>query len=127
MNEDSLELRVLKIFSEHDACDDVWWRTDGDYAPVTFLVNCNDLFYWACADAEAITKCNIDALDQAFKDALESHKYGCCHATLLFCCRQRGMRPQGAYYAHIPKELWPLFDSCGPERKVEGGNTDRPE
>lgn len=26
--------------------EDIWWRTDDGYYPVTFLVNCNDLFWW---------------------------------------------------------------------------------
>lgn len=32
------------------------------------------------------------------------------------------MRPQGAMYKHLAKELHPLFDSAGPEREVNMGN-----
>jgi hypothetical protein len=122
MTEDSLELRVLKIFSEHDACDEVWWRTDGEYAPVTFLVNCNDLFYWGCADAEPVTKDNIDNLEGAYSDAVNASKDGEIYAHLLFCCRAREMRPQGAYYDHIPKEMWSMLDACGEDRETGLGN-----
>lgn len=32
------------------------------------------------------------------------------------------MRPQGAYYKHIPEILWPLFNECGSEREAGLGN-----
>lgn len=37
----------------------------------------------------------------------------------LFCCRLRKMRPQNAYYKHIPVELQELFNECGPARTNE--------
>lgn len=40
----------------------------------------------------------------------------------LFAARVRGMRPQGACYKGYPKDLWPLFDACGPERETGMGN-----
>lgn len=107
-------MRVLTS-TAFDNCDDVWWRVDGEYAPVTMLINCNDLFYWACADAEIVTDKNIDVLEQSYKD---SQDYG----GILFCCRVRGMRPQGAYYKYIPKDEHKLFDACGPERPTGIGN-----
>ncbi len=97
--------------SENDDCDGLWWRTDGEYAPVTFMVNCNDLFFWACSDAEVITEDNISEFEQAYKD-IDSP-----YAQILFCCRVRGMRPQKPYYKHIPEKFHKLFDSCGPERE----------
>ena len=45
----------------------------------------------------------------------------------LFCCRVRKMRPQGAYYKYIDKEVWHIFDEAGPEREVGKGNTPKPE
>src|SRR5207249_10926238 len=48
---------------------------------------------------------------------------------LLFCCRMRNMRPQGAYYNSIPKNIWHLFDACGEEREVgknDLSNTPKP-
>lgn len=110
-----LIMRVLECSAKHD-CYDLWWRTDGEYAPVTFLVNCNDLFYWAYSDAETITQDNISVFETAFKDASEKDKLGALFADLLFCCRIREMRPQGACYDNIPNSLWTLFDACGPER-----------
>ena len=46
-------LRVLGVFA-FDDCDAVWWRVDGSYAPVTFLVKCSDTFDWGCADCEPV-------------------------------------------------------------------------
>lgn len=40
----------------------------------------------------------------------------------LFAARVREMRPQGACYKGYPKDLWPLFDACGPERETGMGN-----
>lgn len=38
---------VLSLFSEHDMTAWLSWRCDGEYAPVSFYINCNDLFWWA--------------------------------------------------------------------------------
>ncbi len=118
-------LRVLQIFSKYDSHDNLWWRTDDKYAPVTFFVNCNDLFFWAYADLEEITEQNIDCLEQSFVDASAAHEDGDIYGTMLFCCRQRKMRPQGAAYPKV-QELWPLFDACGPEREIGFGNPAKP-
>jgi len=117
--------RVLSIFDGFDRLsnDDVWWRTDDEYAPITLFVNCNDLFFWGCSDCEEITPDNIELLEQAVKDvkALTGNNGD---ATAVFCCRARNMRPQNAWYStnHFPAEIWPLFDAAGPEREVGPGN-----
>lgn len=120
MNE--LTLKILQITAENDSCDSVWWRTDGEYAPVTFIVNCNDVFYWGCSDAETITEENITDFEQSFEDAKSASKVGEIYAPILFCARVRKMRPQGAMYKTIPIELWDLFNQCGPERETGIGN-----
>lgn len=123
----SLTMRILRLAAEFDDYGELWWRTEGEYAPITFFVNCNDLFYWACSDAEVITEDNINILEQSYIDAVKAEKHGECYASELFCCRVRGMRPQGAYYKYIPCAMWSLFDACGPERALdEPGNTQRP-
>lgn len=117
---DTLEFvrRVLDLFWENK--DSLHWRVDGEYAPVSFFVMCNDFFDWACADVEAITPDNLPVLEQALKDckALDNEEWG----AELFCARVREMRPQGAFYKSIPEELWPLFDACGPVRQTGFGN-----
>lgn len=119
--------RVLQVAAKNDDCDSFWWRTDGEYAPVTFLVNCNDLFVWACADCERITPENVERYAKAYEDCAAIEPSSRFWGPLLFCARERKMRPQGAYYKSLPVELWPLFDAAGPERDPkEPGNTSRP-
>lgn len=119
-------LKVLQITSNNDNCDDIWWRTDDEYAPVTFFINCSDQFFWGSADCVTLTPENINELKKAYEDAEKVYKYGDCYGSSLFCCRINKMRPQGAYYSHIPKELWSLFDECGPERETGFGNPYKP-
>lgn len=127
---DEFVLRVLRVFA-FDHCGDIFWRTDDEYAPVTFMVKCSDLFDWGSADCETVTPENIEELERAFADAKAADpEGGAFYASLLFCARVCKMRPQGAYYKSFPGSLWPLFDACGPERKVgpeDFGNTPRPE
>ncbi len=106
-------LRVLSVTS--DNCGDIIWNTDGKYAPLAFFVICNDLFYWGCADSEAVSCDNITILEQSYKDSPNN-------GGLLFCCRVRKMRPQGAYYHYFDADERPLFDACGQEREVCLGN-----
>lgn len=117
-------LKVLRIFNGFDgpSCDAIWWRTDGEYAPVTFLVNCNDEFWWASADCERLTPENLPILERAIADCKAAvPRLGKIWASTLFVARVRGMRPQGAAYPS-ERALWPLFDACGPEREVDFGN-----
>lgn len=118
---------VLRLAAEYDMCGDLWWRCDGEYAPVTFFVNCNDCFYWACSDCEQLTPENLPILVQAFKDAeAADEKRGTIYAPELFVARVRGMRPQGASYKECyPETMWPLFDACGPERTDPDGRASR--
>ena len=120
----------------------VCWRTDEEYAPATFWVNCNDLFFWGCADCEDITPENfpmllrtvnevaaiLDVSDpmvgdigtmEEFKAQREAWKEVGAYAADLWCARARGMRPQKPCYQRYPEELVPLFDACGPEREEE--------
>lgn len=105
---------VLDLYAD-GVGDAIMWLTDGEYAPVTFFADCRNLFQWSIDDYEPITIETISALHQAFADAMAAYEYGGDFATALFCARQRHMRPQQAVYRRIPKELWPLFDACGPD------------
>ena len=103
--------QLLKLIAERDCYGVLFWNSD-----LEFFINCNDFFAWGCADAEPVqTPEDVGALERAFQDAGDD-------GPLLYCARRRGMRPQGAYYDHIEKEHWPLFDACGPEREVTFGN-----
>lgn len=81
-------------------------------------VNCNDLFVWACADGEDITEEDLPEFYLAIEDCGGNIKTG----SDLYCCRKRGMRPQGACYSYYDKKYWFLFNACGPERETGFGN-----
>lgn len=115
---ESLTLRVLRVFA-FDWTEQVWWRTDPEYAPVTFLVKCNDLFAWACADCEPITAENIDVLEQVAAELSDDDKE---FMGELFAARSRKMRPQGACYKNWPEHIREMFNACGPDRSIDFGN-----
>ena len=118
-------VRVLAAFDDWTGADreDLWWRTDGEYAPATFFVRCDDAFWWGAADLERLTPENVAVLEQATRDCRAAEPtVGSCYAGLLFCCRVRRMRPQGAMYDHVDKAVWPLLDAAGPPRAVDAGN-----
>lgn len=121
---------VLDWFGSKELTESLLWRCDGQYAPITVMVICNDLFYWATAEAEDVTAEDVPLLEQAWQD---------CHAACsecdvevwvcsLFAARKRGMRPQGAAYPRCTR-LHPLFSAAGPERPTDNmlfGNPRQP-
>ena len=115
-------IRAFKIFNGFDgpSSDELWWRTDEEYAPLTLFVNCNDLFWWGCSDCEELTPDDFDDLEAAIADAAKAGDKHNGH--LLWVARKRKMRPQGACYAYFTDSAHELFHQCGPEREVERGN-----
>lgn len=125
--------KILNLAIDYD--EYFWWRrvnvADGDTEEIPefrVFINCNDLFWWGTADSEEITESNLPALAQAFADCaaipgaelsngkhMSNHYFG----SALFASRMRSMRPQGAYYKHIPFELHELFNACGPPREID--------
>ena len=85
-------------------------------------VNSSDLFYWGVADGVDIRNEDLPEFNQALIDCDNDYEV----AGMLYCARKESMRPQGAIYRYIPKKLWPLFDACGPERKIDMFNPKRP-
>lgn len=107
---------VLRLMDETDCYHAIWWRCTGEFAPVTFFVNCNDLFEWATADCETLTPDDLPALQTSIaevreidKKGEEDHDWG----FLLWCARKRQMRPQQPAYPNNER-LRALFDACGP-------------
>lgn len=107
--------RVLAVFA-FDGTDSVWWRTEGEFAPVTFFAQVSDFFAWGGGDLERIEPGDVDALEQAASDIRSAGVEPSAWAGELFAARKRGMRPQGAQFKYIPEPLWPLFKAAGPER-----------
>lgn len=118
MNAETI-IRVLRA-TAFDSCDGIWWRLDDEGDKLQMYANCNDFFYWGCADGEEITTENVALLELARSqlEAIEEEMW----TGLLFCSIARQMRPQGAYYKHLPEKTWPLFDVCGPLRETDMGN-----
>jgi hypothetical protein len=122
---DEIFLRAARAVA-FENCDDIWWREDDGI--ITTLVDCSDFFAWGTSDAEPITMENIELFEQihrsyGFRADLEEIDL----ASLLWCARVRGMRPQGAYYKYFSKFETELFHECGPEREVGLFNPKTPE
>lgn len=125
LSEISFWLKILDILYRYDLHDELWWRTTGEYAPLTLFLRCNDVFYWGSADHEQLTQDHPDLLEKAIQDVAAIDHYAVEWGSLLFIARVRGMRPQGAAYPKN-KDLWPLLDACGPERETGLGNPCKP-
>jgi hypothetical protein len=123
-----LERFMLRVLGAVSAVSDfdsaIMWQTKGKYAPISFFVDCSDVFVWGCADFEPLPENRIDAFEQAYADVEATGTDQRWYGGYLFCCRMRGQRPQGAAYPKDPR-LWPLFDACGPEREPGFGNPRR--
>ena len=109
-----LILRAFAVFDGFEIdCDYLWWRVDGEYAPFTLLINCNDLFVWGCSDCERLTLENIGKLEATKIEvkALKSDDTINCMSYIphLWIARERKTRPQFAYYERFPKVMHALF------------------
>lgn len=62
---------------------------------IVLFVNCNDLFYWGCADAESITVDEVPELYRTWK------KEGCVDK---WCCKKRNMQPQEPIKEQMKKD-----------------------
>ena len=91
---------------------------DGD---IHVLVNCSDTFWWGTADNEELTPQNIGEFEKACADLREQCPPGIdggwVYGDMLFCCRQRKMRPQNCIVKKLTSaKLTELLNACGPER-----------
>jgi hypothetical protein len=114
-------LPILEVFASEGLNSALFWRVDGDYAPITFMIDCSDTFWWGAADVETIHPEDLPALRQAFVDVSEIAE-GPIWWAELFCARLRGLRPQGSMYEDLSNDMADLFDACGPERMTGVSN-----
>lgn len=111
---DGFELELLQTIFKYDTHDDLFWNCSGKYAPITFFINCSDVFWWATADLVEVDAARLPVLKQSYEDA------GDIYGGDLFAARIRGMRPQTPYLKRIPDEkIKAMFVACGPERDPE--------
>ena len=125
MNITKYVLDILDIQNTYDCYgESLYWRTDAEYAPITFFIICNDIFNWASADCEKIDPEDPPALRQAIEDIVATNDYSLktdqfIMGSILWCARKRKMRPQHWIYPKYT-EVRTLFDACGPERPPVG-------
>jgi hypothetical protein len=75
--------------------DEILVPLNGGDAGVALMVGCNDLFFWACADAEPIPPIGFSAgLDGPFWDLYDRYRKSGPDGVVVWCCLRRGMRPQ---------------------------------
>lgn len=105
-------LRVLRLMS-CDNTDELWWRTDEQYAPITFFIKCSDTFAYACADLEEVTPENVGRLEQAFEDCLATgDPLADIYAPMLFVARERKQKPIPQVMRTIQDSVRPLLEAA---------------
>jgi hypothetical protein len=115
MSNDDFIKNILRFAAQNYLFEELHWNDQ-----LEFYILCNDIFFWGCADTEGVTEETLPILKQAIEDAEKVKKNsGTIHGAILYCARQRKLRPQGAFYKYLDKELWSLFDACGPEREID--------
>ena len=119
-------VKLLKILDDFDSSFDYTYQIHTWNGTIYLSINDSDLFAWGYYGEYYLAPSDIDALRQTYVDSEKVlPRFGSIHAPRLFCCRKSKWRPQGAAYPD-EKELWPLFDACGPEREVGLGNPYKP-
>lgn len=88
----SVEYKLAHLILEEEVfCNNGWWyKKEGiewKEDAVSLHVNCNDFFYWGCADAEELLYHEISDL---YKFWTKDKVYG----SLAWCVKKRKQRPQ---------------------------------
>lgn len=113
---------ALMLINEVIFLNDHWWEKDwpekAKQIP-SLNVNCNDVFYWGCADAEEMM---YDEIQDVYDHYIKDPGWG----TAVWCIKKRNLMPQKPVYDMIQKEgIWNLDEmnlepnESWPEPKVE--------
>jgi len=118
-------VELMKILAECDTDSaGVWPRVTED-GELVIMINCNDLFYWACADAEFFCEGDVELMRRTAEELRRAGEFGEVYLFELFCCRKRGMRPQYPFFRKrdpatgeygedtLETGVRALFDACG--------------
>lgn len=90
-NGDIVEGNAISALIEADVFYELPAKDSGGKETIGLYVNCNDLFYWACADCESIPFSEIRSLyERVFDKDGNYQKWG----STIWACLRRGMRPQ---------------------------------
>lgn len=111
---------AMAVFSAFERADDnesLLWRVDMQHElrDVKLHALCNDLFYWATADAEEIAKDDVPLLERTLADLQKTGEPYLLAE--LFAARKRKMRPQKPCYKNFNEATSALFDACCTEEK----------
>lgn len=74
-----------------------FFEVDGDQEVAAIYVNCNDLWMWACADAEPLPMSEIENL---YKMWVADPKWG----TWKWACKKRNLAPQRPIVKDMKKD-----------------------
>lgn len=90
------------------------YPTPADDGTWELLCNCNDIFYWACADAEPVKPSDIATLYTLVRD---NRHWGAVH----WCALKRQMRPQVPVMDSMRKSGgWtPAMEALPPRSKAD--------
>lgn len=86
-------VEALLIMLREDVCHfGSGYHPDKQLSPESFItigvyVGCNDLFYWASADAECVSFPEVEDL---YRSWLDDPKWG----AWVWCCKRRKLQPQ---------------------------------
>ncbi len=107
---------VFAVFERGDDYESLIWRVDAKpyYVPVIKLfATCNDVFFWATADAEEITADDVPLLEACLADLEKcGESWAIAYLAELFAARKRHLRPQKPFYKDMPADVAALFDAC---------------
>jgi hypothetical protein len=82
-----------------------WWEqqwTEKAKKTIALLVICNDVFDWACADAQEI---HLDEIQELYDMFIKDPGWG----SAVWCMKKRNLMPQKPVYDDIKKEgIWDL-------------------
>jgi hypothetical protein len=117
------EILALLLINDVIFLNTNWHREDlseQDKKLPRLLVNCNDVFMWACADAENIDLKDINDLYEHFiKDPI--------WGAAIWCCKRRKYMPQPPLEQEIIKAgIWDL-DSMGLDKNFDALTTEEKE
>jgi hypothetical protein len=109
---------VLSVFERADDYESLMWRVDMRPAPepgVKLFALCNDVFFWATADAEEIAAADLALLEACLADLAKAREP--YYLAELFAARKRKLRPQKPVYKGMNEATAALFDACCTEEE----------
>lgn len=96
------KLLVDGVLFVGDAIDGPFFSSNSKEAgnTISLSVNCNDIFAWACADAEPIT---CEELPQLYLEHAKNPSWG----AIKWCAKKRNIQPQSPVIRDMKKEgVW---------------------